>query len=511
MLCRDGTVKLLDLGLVRFTLPEGEDGTERHKPLTRNLPALSFVGTPQYLAPEQVLDSSGADFRADLFGLGATLYYLVTARPPRITLPDSRVPAPSPPDIPQVFAALPPELGELAARLMATDPDYRPASAGEVADELAHLAPPQIRSGSGRRTGVIEAPAPRTAADTPPTVIFPKRRPRRRALLVTGAAAMLLVVGLVAPGLWAKFRRPATPPPPAAEVHDGGVLVPPGKPVRSLAVSPDNRLAAVTTFDGQTQLWDAETGKQVAVLPGHGARVAAAAFSADGRRLVFGASRTSVGVWDVPSRTTAFTFDTADWALSAAISADGTRVAAGDRAGTTWVWDTTTNDSRALTLDPKARVDVVAFPPGSRLPVSGLAARGEVVEWDDAEPVRHARPGGWVHNGFGALTDGRVVTATATEVSVFDPNGLAADVSIRPMPAEARFGGVAGGPGGQWVATVGSYGFVRVWDARTGSLLASLALAQQPLVAVAVSADGTTGLAATEDGCVRRVRFTGLR
>ena len=376
------------------------------------------------------------------------------------------------------------------------------------------LAALETRPNIAKRTGVI--PRQSRAIPMPPprgVEAPPVRTPRRRPVpLLIGSAAVVLVAGLVAPALWAKARRAAPVSeiePAASHIHSVGVLVPAGTPVRGLALSPDKKLAAVTRSDGVTQLWDLAARRSVVTLPGGGARCSTVAFSADGRRLVFGASRNAVGVWDVAARAVAFTFEAGDWVLSAAISADGTRVAAGDKSGTTWVWNTATNESRAFAHGAKPRVDVVAFAPGRLTPVSGFGSLGEARAWGD-DDTHFRRPGGWVHNGMCVLADGRVVTATATEVAVFDGATGGFVRGIRATPADSQFGCVAGGPGGTWLATGGSDGAIRVWDTRTGGQRASLGIRPQPLVALAVSSDGTDALIATPDGCVRHVRLSGL-
>jgi serine/threonine protein kinase len=74
LLDRAGVIRILDLGLVRSEA-DAESG------LTKQLDSKSILGTADYVAPEQAVDSSNVDIRADLYSLGATLYFLLAGRP----------------------------------------------------------------------------------------------------------------------------------------------------------------------------------------------------------------------------------------------------------------------------------------------------------------------------------------------------------------------------------------------------------------------------------------------
>ena len=66
---RNGIVKILDMGLARFFNDEDDILTKKYDE--------NVLGTADYLAPEQAIDSHGVDIRADIYSLGATFYFLL--------------------------------------------------------------------------------------------------------------------------------------------------------------------------------------------------------------------------------------------------------------------------------------------------------------------------------------------------------------------------------------------------------------------------------------------------
>ncbi len=130
---REGTVKILDMGLARFS--DDSQGS-----LTKEYDQ-KMIGTVDYLAPEQALDSHGADGRADIYSLGCTLYFMLTGDAPfpegTIAQRIMRHQSQEPTDIRQFRADAPQELIEICRKMMAKKLTDRYQAGDEVARDLA--------------------------------------------------------------------------------------------------------------------------------------------------------------------------------------------------------------------------------------------------------------------------------------------------------------------------------------------------------------------------------------
>ncbi|HET7718875.1 MAG TPA: protein kinase, partial [Acidimicrobiales bacterium] len=133
-------VKLLDFGIARRVFD------------TRRITMTgSALGTPTYMSPEQVRGTRAIDARSDIFSLGSLLYECLTGAPPfegdtpmavlaKICVDEPVGVATRNPDLPAPLAAV-------LERMLAKDPELRPAGAAELAVELGQLIEQLARSG----------------------------------------------------------------------------------------------------------------------------------------------------------------------------------------------------------------------------------------------------------------------------------------------------------------------------------------------------------------------------
>ncbi len=185
-----------------------------------------IVGTPDYIAPEQIdprLALGGrADHRADIYALGALLYRALTGRrpfegPTQAVLVAHLQQAPAPPST--VAPDLPPGVDRVILRALAKHPDDRYPSAGDLADALS------VSAGDATEVGAIFPPAairrdPHTRATTDVRLPQPAghaARPTPGRGRLAGAIVALVLLLTLGGGLFALIARSDQPSPAAAD------------------------------------------------------------------------------------------------------------------------------------------------------------------------------------------------------------------------------------------------------------------------------------------------------
>ena len=174
---KKGVVKVLDFGLAKVT-SEGQADSG----LTREG---QMLGTPDYIAPEQIRDAQSADIRADIYSLGCTFYYLLTGGPPfrgehLWDLYQAHFSMDASP-LNLVRPEVPVELAAVVAKMMAKEPRRRFQTPGEVAQALT----PFFKKGSapvkGATTEISQAGEPEAKQPMRGAVSVPPRPAVERA------------------------------------------------------------------------------------------------------------------------------------------------------------------------------------------------------------------------------------------------------------------------------------------------------------------------------------------
>ncbi|HZY83685.1 MAG TPA: serine/threonine-protein kinase, partial [Gemmataceae bacterium] len=176
---RTGTVKILDMGLARFFHDEEDILTKKYDE--------NVLGTADYLAPEQALDSHGVDIRADIYSLGATFYFCLTGRTPftegtvaqKLIWHQTRAPR----AIRSFRSDVPEALLAIIDRMMAKEASQRYQTPLEVVEALSPWTqtpigpPPEVEMpslspaarGEKPSDSQLPTPTPRTVGTVPPT------------------------------------------------------------------------------------------------------------------------------------------------------------------------------------------------------------------------------------------------------------------------------------------------------------------------------------------------------
>jgi serine/threonine protein kinase len=135
---RHGVSKILDMGLARFYHTDDDM-------LTKKYDERSVLGTADYVAPEQTINSHDVDVRADIYSLGATFYFLLAGHPP---FPEGTVSqkliahqTKQPPPIDRLRPEVSPELSLVIRKMMAKSINERYQHPSQVYDALKPFIP----------------------------------------------------------------------------------------------------------------------------------------------------------------------------------------------------------------------------------------------------------------------------------------------------------------------------------------------------------------------------------
>lgn len=173
---KNNEVKILDLGLALFKEDEYSLTLEYNE---------KILGTADYLAPEQAMNSHDVDHRADIYGLGCTLFYMLTGEPPfnqgtlaqRIVMHQKK----TPPPVSNYRDDCPAELQKILQHMMVKDPEQRFQTCHQVARACQQwLAGKPVDLGKVVRkpVGTPAAPVDVVPLDTTDSTVIAESKPK---------------------------------------------------------------------------------------------------------------------------------------------------------------------------------------------------------------------------------------------------------------------------------------------------------------------------------------------
>ncbi|MFD4586125.1 MULTISPECIES: beta-propeller fold lactonase family protein [unclassified Streptomyces] len=506
---------------------------------------LEILGTPRFMAPERATSQPPTP-AADLFSLGATLYYAVEGTGPfdrdtaLTTLSALLFESPSPLHretelAPVLFGLLTKDPadrmeGEEAARRLASlvarpypssavqlapapevpPPERPPFSTPPRPQESAPPAENLLAVEPEEPTGPPLGPLPRKGDEARQRSRLPRLR-NRRARLIAGVALVALVAA--GGGIYLSQSRSSGPEPTAPSVYS----IPVGKSPGGVAVSPDGRWVYATTYydPAAVSVTDTATHRTVGSPIPVGDKPQGVAVSPDGRRVfVANSASDSVSVIDAATHgTVGNPIDVGKNPMRLAVSRDGRRAFTADAGSdSVSVIDTATHRTVGSPIPVGDNPQGVAVSPDGRQAFTANAGSDSVSVIDTAthRTVGSPIPVGDNPQGVAVSPDGRrVFTADAGSDSVSVIDTATHRTVGNPIDVDGYPVGVAVSPDGRRVFTANSASAsVSVIDTATHRTVGNPIDVDGYPVEVAVSPDGRRVYAANSgSGSVSVIKF----
>lgn len=265
-------------------------------------------------------------------------------------------------------------------------------------------------------------------------------------------------------------------------------------PVNALVFSSDGErlFSGGSTNDGNIKLWKLQTGEEIDSFRGHRTSVIALTLSPDGRTMASGGDDAGINLWNWPEGKYTRTFlGHSSNILSLAVTPDSTTLVSGGLDGIK-LWDLIAQRPLYTLTRFDNQTYALAVHPDGNILVSG-SRDGKIKRWNlDTGTLIQGIP---VHNSAVSVlaftSDGNTMVSGSYDrsIKVWDLSRNRLELRYNLTGHAGRIRAIAINPDGTTLASASRDG-VRLWDLRTGELIAFLREHQDWVHSVAFSRDG---------------------
>lgn len=286
------------------------------------------------------------------------------------------------------------------------------------------------------------------------------------------------------------------------------------KYVTCVDFAPDGKTFASGSFDKTVRLWDAETGKELAVLEGHTDIVRSVRFTPDSEGLASGSDDKTVRLWDLKTKKTTHVFDDSDmggWTPIRCLrfTKDGRTLITGGFDKTVRVRDLQTKQERIVLKGRKGtgrtgRIWSLALSPDERFVAAGC--ENEPIKTFD---LQANKPGPLLEGhtrrvlGLDYSANGQLLASAGEDQTVKLWDAATGKELITLFGHLGKVHALAFSPDGSLLASADKEGVIKIWDTKTRTEIANLAGHHRAINALAFSPDGRSLVTGGDDQTLR--------